>query len=65
MSQASVLQEVAALRAQADQLERRANDPTHEFTDESHRGRLLAEARRLRELAQREEESLGRRRNFH
>lgn len=64
MSQASVLQEVAAMRAQADTLERRANDPAHEFTDASHRDHLLAEAKRLRESAQREEESLGRRRNF-
>ena len=65
MSQGSVRQEVAALRAQADELERRANDPSHHFTEDSHRDRLLAEATRLREAAQREEDSLGRRRQFH
>ena len=65
MSQGSVMQEIAALRAQADELERRVNDPSHHFTEDSHRERLLAEVRRLRDAAQREEDSLGRRRQFH
>ena len=65
MSQAAVKQEIAALRAQADELERRANDPAHQFTEDSHRERLLAEVGRLREAARREEESLARPRRFH
>jgi hypothetical protein len=65
MSEISVRQHVAAMRAQAESLEKRANDPSHEFTDASHRDHMLTEARRLREAADREEQSLSKRRNFH
>jgi hypothetical protein len=62
MSEFTVRQEIAAMRAQADRCDAMANDPNRTFSDESHREHLRAEARRLREQARREEEALERRR---
>jgi hypothetical protein len=62
MSEFTVRQEIAAMRAQADRIDATANDPNHSFSDESHRERLRTGACRLRAQAQREEEALEKRR---
>ena len=59
MSQETVRREIAAKRAYAEQLERRAQDTSHPFTDPRHADHLLAEARRLRAEADREEQRLA------
>lgn len=61
MSQETVRRDIAAKRAQAERLEKTLNDPAHSFSDERHREHLLAEVRRLRSEAEREEVMLARR----
>ena len=58
MSESTVRREIAAMRAQADSLEAKCNDPAHVFTEESHREHLRHEVERLRGAATREEERL-------
>jgi len=59
MSVETVRREIAAKRAQAIQMETRANDSTHAFTDPAHREHLLSEAARLMAEADREEAHLA------
>jgi hypothetical protein len=59
MSVDSVRREIAAKRAYAEQLEARANDEKHAFTEPEHRQHLLAEAARLRADAERQEAQLA------
>ncbi len=61
MSEMTVRRQIAALRAQADALETKCNDPAHAFTEESHRARLQHEVTRLRTEARHEEEQLDKR----
>lgn len=61
MSQDTVRRDIATKRAQADRFERTIHDPTHHFSEDSHPERLLAEVRRLRAEAEREEAMLARR----
>ncbi len=65
MSETTVRREIALLREQAATLEASCNDPTHVFTDESHREHLRQEAARLRAEATREEEMLDERLRTH
>ena len=65
MSADSVRREIAAKRAYAAQLETRANDVAHTFTDPSHREHLLDEAARLMAEADRQEARLGEPRQEH
>ncbi|MDQ6828124.1 MAG: hypothetical protein M3081_04580 [Gemmatimonadota bacterium] len=58
MSEQTVRREIAGLRARADGLEAKCNDPLHAFTEESHREHLRQEVTRLRAEAKREEERL-------
>jgi hypothetical protein len=59
MSQDSVRRDIAAKRAYAENLEQRTKDPAHAFADPAHREHLLAEARRVRAEADREEAKLA------
>jgi hypothetical protein len=59
MSVETVRREIAAKRAQAIQMEARANDENHAFNDPAHRDHLRAEAARLMAEADREEARLA------
>jgi hypothetical protein len=59
MSVDTVRREIAAKRAYAVELETRANDSAHVFTDPAHRDHLLDEAARLMAEADRQEARLS------
>ncbi len=61
MSEMTVRRQIAALREQADALEKKCNDPAHAFSEESHREHLRQEITRLRTEATHEEEQLDKR----
>ena len=65
MSVDTVRREIAAKRAYAVQLETRANDTDHAFTDPAHRDHLLSEAARLMAEADRQEARLSEPRSHH
>ena len=65
MSVETVRREIAAKRAYAVQLETRANDTAHAFTDPAHRDHLRDEAARLMVEADRQEARLAESRSRH
>lgn len=65
MSVETVRREIAAKRAYAVQLETRANDMGHAFSDPAHRDHLREEAARLMAEADRQEARLSEPRSHH
>ena len=65
MSVETVRREIAAKRAYAVQLETRANDTAHAFSDPAHRDHLRGEAARLMAEADRQEAGLAQPRPHH
>ena len=59
MSMETVRREIAEKRAHAALLEERTENKEHHFNDPSHRDHLLAEVRRLRSEADRQEAQMA------